>query len=61
MIIRTKVETRQGGMKTAYYKHMGSNGRAILGSKTDAASFDPQMAATILSHLKTIDARFAQA
>ena len=61
MIIRTKVETSKGAMRTAYYKHMMSNGKATLGSKSDAAVFDAATGATVLKHLQQIDHRFAQA
>ena len=60
MIIATKVETRSCGMRTAYYKYKGSHGKPTLGSKSDAASFPPEQAKKVLSHLQTIDARFAQ-
>lgn len=58
MIIATKIETRGGGMRTAYYKYMGTNGKPTLGSKSDAARFDPETAKTVLRQLQTIDARF---
>ena len=61
MIIRTKVERSRGGMRTAYYKYMGANGKATLGGKGDAAVFDAATGATVLKHLQQIDHRFAQA
>ena len=57
-IIATKIETRNGGMKTAYYKYMGANGKPTLGGKRDAATFDATTAAKVLEQLKTIDGRF---
>lgn len=61
MIIKTKVETPGGSVRTAYYKYMGANGKPILGGKNEAANFGPETAAKVLSHLKTIDHRFAEA
>lgn len=61
MIIRTKIEARNGGMRTAYYKYMNSGGKATLGSKNDAANFDAATGRKVLEQLQQIDARFAQA
>lgn len=61
MIIRTKVENSQGGMRTVYYKYTGTNGKPTLGGKSDAARFDEAQAKIVLSHLQQIDNRFANA
>lgn len=55
MIIKLKVEHR-----TKYYQHT-SAGKPILGSKSNAASFDEPTAKKVLEHLRTIDARFVEA
>lgn len=60
MIIRLKVEKRNGGMKTAYYTHTTA-GKPMCGAKGQAANFDAEMAKKVLSQLQTIDARFANA
>lgn len=60
MIIKTKIESRSGGMRTAYYKHT-SGGKPVCGSKNQAAHFNTEMAKKVLSQLQTIDARFAEA
>lgn len=61
MIIKTKIENSKGGMRTAYYKYMGTNGKPTLGGKNDAAQFPPEQAQVVLKHLQTIDARFVNA
>ena len=60
MIIKTKVETRTGQIKTAYYKHT-SGGKPVCGSKGDAAHFNKEMAEKVLAQLKVIDHRFVEA
>lgn len=59
MIIKTKVETSKGGLRTAYYKYMGSDGRAVPCGKSDAVRFPLETAEKVLSHLKQINHRFA--
>lgn len=54
------IKTRDDNGRTKYYKAT-SNGRALLGSKGDAADFAPELAAKVLEQLKTIDHRFAEA
>ncbi len=60
MIIKAKVENRNGNVRTVYYKHT-SAGRPVYGSKGDAARFNPELAAKVLAQLKTIDHRCVDA
>lgn len=57
MIIKTKTDAG----RTTYYKYMGLNGKPITGARGDAATFPPEQAKKVLSHLATIDHRFAEA
>lgn len=60
MIIKARVENRNGNVRTVYYKHT-SGGKPVYGSKGDAARFDAVMAPKILAQLKTIDHRCVDA
>ncbi len=54
-----KIATKWNGR--TYYYVVTCGGRAVLGSRGDAADFPPPLAATVLQQLKTIDHRFADA
>lgn len=60
MIIKAKIENRNGNVRTVYYKHT-AGGRPVYGSKGDAARFEPEMAKKILAQLQTIDHRCTDA
>lgn len=60
MIIKAKIESKGGQVRTVYYKHT-SGGTPIYGPRSSAANFPAGQAEKVLAQLKQIDARAVNA